>query len=138
MSFLEVQMRFGMLSWNLGFYEYNKKDQRWIIPCNENRETDKIAEKILSHASDIIVLNEFGENSNRPNNPINCKEIVEILEDNGYKCEKTNNWYRSILIAIKENSGLKFYMTNNKYGSSYTFGDKLIFSLLNKAKQIAT
>ena len=58
-------MRISLTSWNVGFYECFKNKfgdvVKWIIPYNENRKTDKIAKKILSHSSDIIVLNEFGE-----------------------------------------------------------------------------
>ena len=126
-------MRISLTSWNVGFYECFKNKfgdvVKWIIPYNENRKTDKIAKKILSHSSDIIVLNEFGEKSNRTNAPIDGIEIVKILEKNGYKCIVTKNGYRSILIAIKIDSGLRFYETNDTYETSYIKGDRLFASI---------
>ena len=126
-------MRISLTSWNIGFYECSKNNrgeiEEWIIPYNENRETDKIVKKILSHSSDILVLNEFGEKSNRPSKPIDGKKIVEILEENGYKCVVTDNWYRSILIAIKGDSGLSFGERNSLSGINYSFKDKLFTSI---------
>lgn len=126
-------MRISLTSWNVGFYECSKNRQgdikKWNIPCNENRETDKIVKKILSHSSDIIVLNEFGEKSNRPNNPINGKDIVKRLEESGYECIFTTNWFRSILIAINKDSGLRYCETNDTHETSYTFGDNLFTSI---------
>lgn len=126
-------MRISLTSWNTAFYEGYKDRHRdefkCIIPYNENRKTDKIVNKILSHSSDIIVLNEFGEKSNRPNNPINGKQIIKILEENGYKCITTNNYYRSILIAAKIDSGLRFCGTNDTYDTNYTIGDRLFTSI---------
>ena len=126
-------MRISLTSWNTGFYECSKNNrgeiEEWIIPYNENRETDKIVKKILSHSSDIIVLNEFGEKSNRPSKPIDGTKIVKILKENGYKCVVTDNWYRSILIAIKEDSGLSFGERNNLSGINYSFEDKLFTSI---------
>lgn len=126
-------MRISLTSWNIGFYECFKNScgevVKWIIPYNENRRTDKIAKKVLSHSSDIIVLNEFGQNSNRPNNPINGKEIIKILEGNGYECITTNNYYRSILIAIKIDSGLKFCEGRDTYDTTYLFKDKLFTTI---------
>ncbi len=104
-------MRIGLTTWNIGFYECKKNKQdvvKWVIPYNANRETDKLVEILLSHSSDIIVLNEFGKKSNRPNNPIDGTEIIKKLEENGYECIYTNNYYRSILIAINTEIGMKF------------------------------
>lgn len=126
-------MRISLTSWNAGFYECFKNKlghvEKWIIPNNENRQTDKIAKKILSHSSDIIVLNEFGKKSNRPNDSINGTEIVKILERNRYKCVVTDNWYRSILIAIKEDSGLSFGERRSLSDINYSFEDKLFTSI---------
>lgn len=126
-------MRISLTSWNVGFYECFKNRfgdvEKWIIPYNENRETDKIAKKILSHSSDIIVLNEFGEKSNRPSKPIDGIKIVKILEENGYKCIFTKNGYRSILIAINIDSGLSFCEANETDETNYTIGDRLFTSI---------
>lgn len=115
-------MRISLLSWNTAFYEYdNKVNNDWILPPNDNRNADRIADTILWHCPDIIVLNEFWKNSNRPPffDRINGEKIIEKFKAKGYICLMSDNWYRSVLIAINTNRGLEFEQDSPDVKESY-------------------
>ena len=137
-------MELTLTAWNMGFYECKKENgivEKWVVPFTENRNTENIKAIIKSHSSDVVILNEFGRKSNRPqiDTPICGVDIIKSLENDGYICIFADNWYRSILIAVDSKKELQI-KSHTKYYHSNLIESCLsvVIEVINKTGKVTT